>query len=398
MNDNLLTGLFMMSFFSGTGLNKPVTICFVNQEKGFLRTMKFLFTVSCLLCVVNAFCREVKNGVSEKRGYEDDFSQSPSWSSWKSANASGTFSWNRNEGHNGKGALEISLTKGSGGGGSLCYLKHFPAAPGKKYSAVVWIKAKDVSSATEITIAFQGQGADKKFLGTPVISKRVLDLKTGNGWQQIILTFVVPEKGKWSQTAFLLCTIGVNKATQGKIFFDDFYWVESRPADNNRSGEYVNDFSYPDIWSAWKSPMAEGAFSWSKNDGHGGKGAMEISIAGHTPLDSTFCYFKRFPVSVGKTYTVSVWVKAQNLAPLSELIITFQGQGTDKKFLGTPLISNTISSSEIGGGWNERILTFIIPKDGIWGKAVFILCSIGIKKASRGRIFFDDINFFEDTK
>lgn len=354
--------------------------------------MKLLFITTCL-----AFCLNAFSEMEGKQVYEYDFSQPLVWTSWKSANTSGKFLWNPDEGHDKKGAMEIAIVEGHNSGGNFCYLKHFSAVPGEKYTAVVWIKAEDIAPTSEIVLAFQAKDSNKKFLDTPVVSTIVLGSEFVNGWKQIILNFVVPTENKWNKTAFLLCTVGINKASKGRVFIDDFYFVRRQPVSNAEGGDYKCDFSHPDIFSSWKSSTAVGAFSWNKNEGHNAGGSLEITIHEGSAADSVFCYLKRFPVVPGKTYTVSVWIKAENVSPSSEIILGFQGQGIDKKFLDTPYIFNTITGADIGNDWKERILTLVIPENGKWSKVVYLLCTIGIKKSFKGKIFLDDFDFHEDS-
>jgi hypothetical protein len=188
--------------------------------------MKFLLAASCLLFVANVFSQDAKTGETGKRVYKYAFSQPSGWSSWKSAAASVTFSWNQNEGHKDKGAMEISIARRSAADAVFCYFKHFPATPGKTYTVSVWVKAEDITPSSEITLAFQGQDSDKKFLGTPLVSNVISGSKIGDGWKELILTFIVPQDGAWSKTAFILCTIGGKKSLKGKIFFDDLDFYE----------------------------------------------------------------------------------------------------------------------------------------------------------------------------
>ncbi len=359
---------------------------------------KQLFAVICLFFVLNAFAGTDGEPQTGKQVYDDDFSQPPVWANWKSANTSGEFRWAANEGYGKKGAMEIAVNNAPEAGGHFCYLKHFPAVAGKKYVASVWVRAENITQSSEIILAFQAQDSAKKFLGTPVASTVVPASKIGDGWKQIILTFVVPTEGKWNETAFLLCTIGIDKAVKGNIFIDDFYFTEEFSVDNAATGEYQGDFSSPNVFSSWKSSSAVGTFSWTQTQGHNSKGAMEITVGKDSGPDAVFCFLKPFPVIPGKTYTVTVWAKAEDISPSSEVIIAFQGQDSAKKFLGTPVISNVIRGDEMGNDWKCRILTFMIPEKEAWSQTAYLLCTIGIKNSNKGKIFFDDINFYEDGK
>ena len=55
---------------------------------------------------------------------------------------------------------------------------------------------------------------------------------------------------------------------------------------------YQENFSKSNIWSNWKSKSSAGEFLFNKNEGHDGKGAMEIAIGKDCPADASFCFVK----------------------------------------------------------------------------------------------------------
>ncbi|OPY89280.1 MAG: hypothetical protein A4E71_00038 [Smithella sp. PtaU1.Bin162] len=159
--------------------------------------------------------------------YKDDFSRIV-WNNWKSDNAVGEFLLNKEEGHDGKGALEIAVGKDNPSSGSFCFTKRFPVFPGRTYNAVVWVKVEGLDDSGHVTLGFQGLDKDGKFLGTPVIAARRYASVILDGWQRLILTFKVPNEGLWAKTGFLLCTLGIEKSSQGKVLFDDFEFFETK--------------------------------------------------------------------------------------------------------------------------------------------------------------------------
>ena len=164
----------------------------------------------------------------------------------------------------------------------------------------------------------------------------------------------------------------------------------------NNDAAYADDFSKQNIWSNWKSKSSAGEFLFNKNEGHDGKGAMEIAIGKDCPADASFCFVKYFPAVSGKTYNAIVWVKAEGVTPSCEISLAFQGKDANKIFLGTPVISSMILGSVIGEGWQRRVLTFTVPGDGAWSRTGFLLCTLGISKASQGKVYFDDFSFFQN--
>jgi hypothetical protein len=186
--------------------------------------VKFLMLAAVTIIAAQVFAQNAANS----NDYKDDFSTSSMWLTWKSDKSVGMFSWNKDEGHDGKGSMEISVGKDCPADASFCFVKYFPAVSGKTYNAIVWVKAEDVTPSGEISLAFQGKDANKIFLGTPVLSSMILGAAIGEGWQRRVLTFTVPGDGAWSKTAFLICTLGIGKASQGKVYFDDFTFFETK--------------------------------------------------------------------------------------------------------------------------------------------------------------------------
>ena len=161
-----------------------------------------------------------------------DFS-TEKWGDWKNKVAKGRFLHNKTEGRAAKGCLEIATEQDNPKATSLSFLKRFPARPGKTYKAIVWYKVVDATGKTAVSISFQGQDVKTKFLGTPVISKRVNVAGASTEWKRLNFTFEVPNNGKWRGLKYLLCCLGMSKGGSGGVLFDDFSFMESNEATAN---------------------------------------------------------------------------------------------------------------------------------------------------------------------
>ena len=196
------------------------------KASGNVKPKKVLIMLTATMIVIQAlFC--ANGDEADDKIFKDNFSAT-TWSNWKGDTAIGEFLQNPNEGHNSKGAMEISIGTACPSDASFCFLKRFPANPGKTYNAIVWVKAEGIMPDSSINLAFQGQDGEYKFLGTPVIGTKRLGSNIIEGWQRLILTFKVPNEGLWAKTGFLLCTLGVEKSSQGKVLFDDFEFFETK--------------------------------------------------------------------------------------------------------------------------------------------------------------------------
>jgi hypothetical protein len=126
-----------------------------------------------------------------------------------------------NTGHNEKGSLMMRLHPQTPDKSAFCFLKRFAVKPGKTYNARVFVKTKDMSDNTKISISFQGLNAAGGFLGLPVQTAS-LTAPLATEWQELNLTFAIPAIGDWAQTRNLLLTMGPENTKTGTIWFDDF--------------------------------------------------------------------------------------------------------------------------------------------------------------------------------
>ncbi|MBT3374965.1 MAG: hypothetical protein HN742_17990 [Lentisphaerae bacterium] len=159
--------------------------------------------------------------------FADDFSTC-TWSEWKAEKAVAELVHNPTVGNKAPGALGITVGPGNPLGAGCCFVRHFSIEPGRTYTALVYVRGKGLAPDSRVAIGFQGQDAKKRFLGTGV-QKALLQgeaVPTG-GWKRIVLSFIIPQTGKWEKAALLLCTLAVSNATSGQVFFDDFEFFQA---------------------------------------------------------------------------------------------------------------------------------------------------------------------------
>lgn len=321
--------------------------------------------------------------------FKDEFSTN-TWGSWKSEKAAGEFLHNKETGNQAPGALEIKIGLANPLTEAFVFTKVFPAEPGKTYKASVYVFGKSLAPAAQASIAFQGQTAECKFLGTGV-QKTSLEGSELAKWRPMSITFTIPSAGDWKNAGHLLCSLGVANATSGQIFFDDFTFSEISPKDSNK-GSFDSE-----AWANWKSDEGIGKFLLNTEVGNKALGALEIKLGPNNPVKAGFVFLKQFPVKSGKSYSFQVYVQGKNLPAVAEVSMSFQGQTADMKFLGTgvqgtKLIGENIPSDE----WKRMVFTFKIPETADWKNVGLVLCTLGISNAASGQIFFDDFEFIEE--
>jgi hypothetical protein len=354
-------------------------------------------TVLAMFClVVSVFSEETTGNADTVVSFKEGFSKPDIlFSSWKSEGAKGDFLFNAVEGNRAEGALAIAIKDGCPADAAFVFMKKFPSLPGKTYNAILWVKAENVDPDSFISLSFQGMDSEGKTLGTPIFENKKNFAHMKKGWQRFILTFTVPNGGLWAKTSNLLCTFGIGKSAHGMVYFDDFEFFETKKTENT----YREDFSGESpIWGSWKSDTAVGKFQFNEEEGHTAKGSLEIVLGEGCPADAAFCFTKRFPVVCGKTYNAIVWVKAEGVDPSVNISLSFQGQDSEDKFLGTPIVACSKIGAENKKGWQRFILTFSVPKEGLWSKTGNLLCTMGLEKSAHGRVNFDDFEFFESKE
>lgn len=187
-----------------------------------MQTMKKWLIFATLLAILSMSARaEGTTNVS------DDFS-TEKWSDWKAEKTILEFRHNPELGHKAPGALEIIVGPDNPPTAGGCFLRHFAIKPGQSYTALVYVRAKEMEPGSRVSLGFQGMDENKKFLGVDVKSTflKAEDVPS-DGWRRMVLSFIVPETGKWERAAILLCTLGIADATTGHVYFDDFEFFQT---------------------------------------------------------------------------------------------------------------------------------------------------------------------------
>lgn len=178
--------------------------------------------IVCALCLTGM---AIFAGATEDKEYKNDFS-TKKWNSWKSKTAKGKFLHNKIDGHETKGCMEIVTQKANPKKSSFCFLKRFPVKPGKTYNLIVWIKVLKSGMDAGFSLGLQGQDSKKHFLGLSPKSIKLKAKDAPKDWKRMVLTFTIPETGKWAKANYLLCTFGMNNTDKGRVLFDDFSFFQ----------------------------------------------------------------------------------------------------------------------------------------------------------------------------
>jgi hypothetical protein len=147
------------------------------------------------------------------------------WGTWNSAGAKVNFQVDREVGHQKPGSMSIQVAADTPVGSAFCFVKKFSVKPGKTYKAKIFARSQNAPPDAKITMAFQGQDSNG-FLGLPPQSAD-LTKPCNEKWEELNLSFKIPEQGKWNEVRNLLVTLAVQNAKGGKVWFDDFELSET---------------------------------------------------------------------------------------------------------------------------------------------------------------------------
>jgi hypothetical protein len=138
------------------------------------------------------------------------------WNHWNSSKAVGQFKLDSKA-----GCLRIDIAPNSPPESTFCFLKRFPVLPGRTYQATVDCKTANLPQNAIVSMSFQAQNAKAAFLGLPPQRVKLPKINSSK-WNKLSLKLKIPVTGKWTQTRFLLVTLGGTKGSGGTILFDNF--------------------------------------------------------------------------------------------------------------------------------------------------------------------------------
>jgi hypothetical protein len=171
---------------------------------------------------------------------------------------------------------------------------------------------------------------------------------------------------------------------------------------------YEADLSQYSGFSSWKTPGAPAVFLHSKTEGRSGPGSLVIEIGENCPVRASFVFLVRLrpdpgespaagKITQGKKYTATVFAKVENVSESGELKLTFQAlDETGKQIWSARFPSLKKKVRELGSGWSELKLEFVVPSDDDWSRAAGINCVFGSHNVTAGKIYFDDIKITEE--
>lgn len=304
----------------------------------------------------------------------DDFSQK-AWTVWTGRGTAVKASINKAEGNAAKGALQLVLSKGS-----ICgSLKNFPVEPNTFYTAEIMVKSADKDASFELAI--HDFGSDDKY-------KKIMTRKSfisGAEWKKISISFLTGSK-----TKFIRFMPNVKTKPGIPAFFDDFKLIKTEGFEDRDSFDFKNE------WSLLHSKIAKTKYSVDPTEGKAAASAAKVEILKDNPPKGSATLMRNISILPGKTYTLSIFVKAEGVSPKTKISLGFQSKDENLKYLGLP-IPSTFTTAENCTEWKQLVLTRKITTTGKWAKVRNILVTLGVSGSTEpGSVWFDDFEIFTE--
>ncbi len=138
-------------------------------------------------------------------------------------------------------------------------------------------------------------------------------------------------------------------------------------------------------WGSWAGDDAA-AMELRLDDAVGRSAAPSLLLRAADSANG--CFLKSFPVTPGRKYRASVWVRQENAAAA---ILAFQWQ-RDSAFAGLPVVS---SRSEYADGWRRMELEFALPAEGEYAGVNMLLVTLSVE-GEPSKSWFDDFLLEEE--
>lgn len=304
-------------------------------------------------------------------GVESGSGTPSSWVNWTSGG--GTFVWDTAIKHAGSKSLKITQTSSSVT--SLWYQNITSLTPGRSYIFTGWIKTSSVVNGTNsnavLGVEFYNSG------GGFISSLQTVKFYNTVDWTMVTLRFTVPIGTTTTQLG------GYLWATTGTVWFDDFSIIDQNRVENGDME--AGSGSLPSNFTSWSNGGA--TFSWDSAEYHAGYKSAKIFVGSRS--SSTF-YQNLNGWEVGKTYTVSGWVKTNSVDNNPDVDASINIEMKD----GAGAIISQVNGQQLSGtvDWTRVTFKYTVP---VGTETVTLNLLLWDTK---GTVWFDDISSVEEFK
>lgn len=302
-------------------------------------------------------------------GAESGTSSPASWTSWTDGSASLT--WDSAIRHAGAKSLKIAQSSTAN---STWFQDTTALTPGRSYTLTGWMKTSAVTNGingnAQVVVEFYNAASQL------LSSVRTASFYGTVDWTRVSLKFAVPSG---TQTVRIG---GYLWSTVGTVWFDDFSLIDQLSVLNGDME--AGGGSAPGNFSSWSNVGA--TFSWDTGEYHAGYRSAKIS---QSSRGSSTWYQTLNGWEIGKTYTVSGWLKTSGVAANSDLNASIAVNMTNSA--GT-LISQAAAAKLSGTvDWTRVSFTFTVPANTDAVTLQLVLWD------TAGTVWFDDIKGAEQV-
>ena len=153
------------------------------------------------------------------------------------------------------------------------------------------------------------------------------------------------------------------------------------------AAEIKDDFT-SNNWGNWKTDTARGAFLYNAEEGKTAPGSLEIRIGEGNPVQSNFCFIRRFDGAPGKTYQAEIYARVKNFPPDGTVSLSVQTVDEKQNYLGS--VATVSLPGKALGTWRKLNLVFTVPQTEDFAKTKQLQILPGCANATAGSVFFDD--------
>ncbi len=156
--------------------------------------------------------------------------------------------------------------------------------------------------------------------------------------------------------------------------------------------EKTSKAKFPGNWNFWQRVPGRAEARWDRQSGYLNSGALRLDLANAEGVPVLFD--QGFKVTPGKISMVKCKVKAQQTDNRAQVYIRLRWRGKNNQPEHTFNLVKKLPLEQRDGKWHELIFCFTTPPGDDFRPSL----QLGVQRARRGTVWFDDFEFSEWSK
>lgn len=293
-----------------------------------------------------------------------------------SCNTNG-FSWDAEARHSGGHSIKVISTKPAGLLVRwLSKNEKISVAAGHTYAVSLWLKAENVAQHAELAVNFWGPSSTT-FIKANGKSSEIIS--GTNDWRQVRVEAEAPQGAKFMRVEARLYGAGT-------LWADDAF-VEDLSRNRVPNADFESDES--ESYLTLAADFTKNIFSRVSDVAHGGMSSLKIvSSQPYGEFSGWLSKNDAITVTPGKTYSVSGWVKTENIVGgRAEIAANFWGPGSNDRILINGKTSDPASGTK---DWKQVSFQVTAPSNANYLK-------IENRIFGSGTVWFDDLDVRDES-